>query len=191
MKFQIRIITSCVSTSLLLLAGLLVACQGSQVSLSISQPSASPQLSPTSSSQPNPQISQSTDSNSDFLKVQQMMVASCLPCHDHQTLPTVIERVKQANFNQIEGLTRLRLLAELEELEHLMQNGLTLSFTNQEELHRFFVAEPGTLYLMLEKGKMPPAWAAELFKQINWPGYQTLTIENRIELLKYAKSFQP
>lgn len=177
------------TASLLFLTALLVACQASLPTPPIS-PTASPTGFPSApASIASPQASSPSGSEPTFAKVQQIMTESCMPCHNRQSLPMVIERVKQASFTQISGQSRLRLLTELEQLKQLMEKGLPISFDSQEELHKFFDAEPGTLFLMVEKGVMPPAWSAELMQQINWPGYQALTIENRIELLKYAKSY--
>lgn len=124
----------------------------------------------------------------EFAKVQQILATSCMPCHNRQNLPVVLERVKQARFSDISGKSRLRILTELEGLSQLMQEGLPLSFTSQKELHQFFLASPGDFYNMLEKGVMPPPWGPELMQAINWPSYQALTLEDRLELLKYAKS---
>lgn len=129
-----------------------------------------------------------TAAASDFAKVQQIMATSCMPCHNRQNLPVVIDQVKQAHFSSIGGKTRLRILAELEGLSQLMQDGLPLSFTSQEELHQFFLTNPGSFYTMLEKGVMPPPWGPDLIKELNWPGYQALPIEDRLELMKYAKA---
>lgn len=114
---------------------------------------------------------------------------SCMPCHNHSTLPTVIARVKTADFSNIDGETRLRILGELEELKVLMDQGLPLSFVNKDNIHNAFTAMPGAFYTMLEKGSMPPSWAPRLMQEINWPHYVPLNWDKRIELLKYAKPY--
>lgn len=115
---------------------------------------------------------------------------SCLPCHNRYTLPRVIERVKNASFSDIDGDTRLRILAELEGLHDLMTASPPYSFTlGQETLQQFFKVVPGGVYNMLSKGAMPPPWAPKLMQAIDWPNYTTLSYENRVELLRYARPY--
>lgn len=125
----------------------------------------------------------------DFKKVGDIMTHSCMPCHNKSYLSQVINRVKVADFKEIDGDTRLRILAELEELQGFMDEGMPISFTSEEQVQKFMQAAPGELYLMLEKSVMPPPWAEELMKQINWPSYTPLSWENRIEILRYAKPY--
>lgn len=167
--------------SLALITSGLLACQAQTPA---QRPSQSSSQSPLPVTGPP-----SSNSDDEFIKVQDIMSKSCLPCHSRQSLPLVISQLKQANVDQIEGQNRLRIVAELESLERLMEAGNALSFEDKREVHQFFEGHPGSLYIMLERGKMPPAWAPALMKQISWSGYQELSIENRIELLKYAKSY--
>ena len=156
--------------------GLLIGCPTAPNDLESNKP-----LSSTQAASPTNEV--------DFQKVGNIMRQSCMPCHNKSYLPQVINRVKVAKFKEIDGDTRLRILAELEELQRFMDEGIPISFTSEEQVHKFFRAVPGELYLMLEKGVMPPPWAPELMKQINWPSYTPLSWENRIEILRYAKPY--
>lgn len=139
------------------------------------------------------QALQFKESGLDFQQeVYPILHRSCMPCHNSGTLPQIIERVKNASFEPIDddpNQTRERLLAELEELQQNMDDGLPLSYTNKEIVHQNFAQLPGEFYLLLEKGVMPPPWAPELFNEIGWEDYQPLTREERIVLLRYAKPY--
>lgn len=124
----------------------------------------------------------------DFAAVQLRLTRSCMPCHQRQILPEVIARVEQARFEGIGGDSRLRILAELGELETMLAEGMPLSFDDQASLRRLFAATPGEFYLMLEKGLMPPPWAPELMRRIDWP-YQALSGAERAELLRFSKPY--
>lgn len=123
----------------------------------------------------------------EFQEIYGILTASCMPCHNRETLPQVIDKVKTASFQDIDGETRLRILGELEELAQYMKDGMPISFTGEQELHRFFAVTPGEFYMMLEKGMMPPPWAHAMFEKIEWPGYKTLGFEERVRLMQYAK----
>jgi len=125
----------------------------------------------------------------DYNQVARSLSASCMPCHNQAALSQVIERVKAAEFKEIDGETRLRILGELEELKAYMDDGVPISFTSKEKVDQFIKVTPGEFYMMLEKGVMPPPWAPELMKAINWPNYQALELQDRVEMLKYAKPF--
>jgi len=121
-----------------------------------------------------------------------LITRSCMPCHHSATLPEVIARVKAlepGRFKEEDGDTRLRLLGELEELQMHLDEGLPLSFTDREQVHKSFERLPGEFYLMLEKGLMPPPWGDDLLAAIEWPNYQPLSWEERVLLLKYAKPY--
>lgn len=113
---------------------------------------------------------------------------SCMPCHNKQTLPEVIERVQKARFQAIAGLSRERILAELEELKGAIEEGLPLDYQEKASVHQNLKSLPGELYLMLEKGQMPPRWAPELMQIIDWYYYEPLSPERRMEFLNYAKA---
>lgn len=125
----------------------------------------------------------------DYHQIARGLSSSCMPCHNHATLTQVIERVKKADFQEIEGETRLRILNGLENLKTSMDQGLPISFTSQAQVDQFIKVTPGEFYMMLEKGLMPPPWAPELMRAINWPNYEVLALEDRVEMLKYAKPF--
>ena len=131
----------------------------------------------------------SHSSPEEFNKIQTIISSSCMPCHNSGTLKQVIERTQKASFKEIDGETRIRILGELEELNHYMKNGMPISFTSEEELYKFFAATPGEFYMMLDKGLMPPSWGPELMKQINWPNYKVLQSQERIKLLKFAQPY--
>ena len=138
----------------------------------------------------SPEDQQADALDSETRRIQTILTASCMPCHSRTALPQVIERTKQASFPSVDGESRERILAELEELQLYIDEGLPISFAEDEtELHKFFKSTPGEFYMMLEKGIMPPPWAPDLMKQINWPDYKHLTTEERIELLKYSKPY--
>lgn len=133
------------------------------------------------------------ESGVDFQReVYPILHRSCMPCHNSGTLPQVIERVQNTDFAAIDGdpgQTRERLLAELEELQQNMADGMPLSYTNKEKVHKNFAMLPGEMYLLLEKGVMPPPWGPELLKAIGWEDYQPLSAEERVTLLRYAKPY--
>lgn len=114
---------------------------------------------------------------------------SCLPCHSQTALPEVIVRVKQAPFETMDGEKKERLVAELEGLLEALEEGDPLDYTSEANLNRTFKGLPGEFYLMLEKGVMPPPWAAEMMALIEWGGYRTLTPEKRGLLLNYSRPF--
>lgn len=114
--------------------------------------------------------------------------SSCMPCHNRNSLPQVIARARQADFKEIAGDTKPRILGELEELQEAMKAGTPFSFTSREEMLKFFEAAPGELYTMVEKGVMPPPWAVPLMKQIQWP-YVPLTPAKRVLILQFAKPY--
>lgn len=92
----------------------------------------------------------------DYQIVDRAIASSCMPCHNKQTLDTVIGRVKAAPFEAIEGKTRLRILAKLETLKAYMDEGLPISFTHKTEVDKYIQQTRYPFYLMLEKGVMPP-----------------------------------
>lgn len=125
-----------------------------------------------------------------YSEVFRITYASCLPCHNRNTLPQVIERVQAASFDTVDGETRLRVLGELEGLKALQDSGSDLGFSSgQEELMSLFKSMPGALYTMLDKGVMPPPWAQDLMEAIDWPNYERLSAEKRIKLLQFAKPY--
>lgn len=129
-------------------------------------------------------------SDGDFQAAFAVIGKSCRPCHNRATLPEVIQRVQAANFTDIEGDTKHRLLAELEGLrDRMLNDGEALSFTSEAEIKRFLQETPGEFYLMLEKGVMAPPWAPGLMETIGWSEYVPLTVENRVKLLKFAKPY--
>lgn len=182
MKSPLPIVCKLISALLVLSGGLMLGCdfQPKQGELS-PEPADQAKIAAA----PNTSVPPAED----FAKIQKIITSSCMPCHNRQNLPVVISRVEKAGFKDIDGDTRQRILGELGELEQYMKDGMPISFTGKEEVHKFFNATPGEFYMMLEKGLMPPPWAPELMKQIEWAGYQKLTIENRLELLKYAKPY--
>lgn len=115
--------------------------------------------------------------------------ASCMPCHNLATLPAVIEKTRQASFQELDGEERVRIIHELEKLLEALKAGEPLNLVGEKELHQNFESMPGELYTMLEKGVMSPNWAPALMQQIQWPKYQPLTPENRVLLMQYAKPF--
>ncbi len=125
----------------------------------------------------------------DYNQVARALSSSCMPCHNQAALSEVIKRVKAADFKEIDGETRLRILGELEELKVYMDEGVPISFTSKAQVDQFIKVTPGEFYMMLEKGGMPPPWAPDLMKAINWPNYEILKLEDRVEMLKYAKPF--
>lgn len=125
----------------------------------------------------------------EFQEIYGSLTASCMPCHNRATLPQVIQKVQAASFQELDGETRVRILAELEELQQYMKGGVEVSFTGKEELHRFFDSTPGEFYMMLEKGIMPPPWAHALMDEIKWPGYRPLSIDERVKLMQYSKPY--
>lgn len=133
-----------------------------------------------------PAPSQSTDPL--FEQAFKVISSSCMPCHNRNTLPEVIARTQQADFKDIDGDTKLRILGELEGLQEAMKEGTPFSFTSREEMLKFFEAAPGELYTMVEKGVMPPPWATPLMKQIQLP-YVPLTPEKRVLILQFAKPY--
>ncbi|MBF2055570.1 MAG: hypothetical protein IGS03_19130 [Candidatus Sericytochromatia bacterium] len=139
------------------------------------------------------QAAQVKESGVDFQHdIYPILHRSCMPCHNSGTLPQVIERVQNTDFPPVDGdpgQTRERLLAELEELQQAMRDGLPLSYTNKEKVHQNFAMLPGEMYLLLEKGVMPPPWGPELLKAIGWEDYKPLTAEERVTLLRYAKPY--
>ncbi len=143
-----------------------------------------------SACKPEPKKSAAQTENepvADYPIVARAIASSCMPCHNKQTLETVIQRVQAAQFEAIEGESRLRILAELETLKAYMEDGIPLSFSSKAEVDKYLQSSRYPFYLMLEKGVMPPRWAAELMQQIDWPNYQVLPLSDRIEMLKYAK----
>ncbi|PIQ23550.1 hypothetical protein COW36_13840 [bacterium (Candidatus Blackallbacteria) CG17_big_fil_post_rev_8_21_14_2_50_48_46] len=138
------------------------------------------QTSATPTASPSPAIA--------YSEVFRITYFSCLPCHNRKTLPQVIERVKAAHFDTVDGEDRLRVLAELEGLKDRQDKGEALGFSSgQEELMHLFGGIPGGFYIMLERGVMPPPWAPDLMQAIDWPNYERLSIENRAKLLQFAK----
>lgn len=138
---------------------------------------------------PTPVASAVALSDDDFLRVQTIIASSCMPCHNRQTLPLVIEQTRKSNFKGLGRDTKLRVVGELEELENYMKSGLSISFTGKEELHRFFSSTAGEFYLMLDKQVMPPPWAQDLMTELKWPGYKPLSPDERLELMRYAKPY--
>ncbi len=183
MKSPLPVVCKLLSALLVIAGGLVIGCDF--------QPKQSEKINPAADSNAAAVLNQSASvaPGDDFAEVQKILLSSCMPCHNRQNLPVVIDRVKKASFKDIDGDTRLRILGELEELEQYMKDGMPISFTGKEEVHKFFNATPGEFYMMLEKGLMPPPWAPELMKQIEWPSYQKITIEKRLTLLKYAKPY--
>ena len=175
--------------SLLFTLTLIVACPAAEPSSSPTPKSSlAPQATPSQKVQtkimspPAPQMS--------YGEVFKITYTSCLPCHNKNTLPQVIEKVKAASFAEVAGEPRSRILAELEELKAVMTDSPPFSFSSGEkELKEFFNAFPGEFHLMLERGVMPPPWAPELMKAIAWPNYKKLGVQERIKLLRFAKPF--
>ena len=170
---------------LALLVLLLVSCNTSQ-KLVTAQREVSP--SPIQSS--NLDSPRSSVAPVAYSEVFRITYASCLPCHNRNTLPQVIERVKAATFSTVDGETRKRVLAELEGLKALQDSGSDLGFSSgQKELMSLFKSMPGALFTMLDKGVMPPPWAPDLMEAIDWPNYERLSMEKRIKLLQFAKPY--
>ena len=145
--------------------------------------------------QPSVRISDSLEiSNSDasdiaFQTVSTIISDSCMPCHNPSALNEVIQRTESADFTEIDNVTRLRILGELKVLQSLIAEGEPLRFTSQEAVEQLMKIKPADIYIRLEKGTMPPSWAPELMEKIDWPNYKKLALDNRIEMLKYAKTF--
>lgn len=121
-----------------------------------------------------------------FEQVSGVLSHSCMPCHHRQILPQLIDKVRSASFAEIEGEPRTRILHELEGLLADILSGAPLDYSRVENLQRNFQGMPGEFYNVLEKGVMPPPWAAELMKQLQWP-YTPLSPEHRVLLLQFAK----
>lgn len=122
-----------------------------------------------------------------FEQAHAVLATSCMPCHNRQTLPQVLEKVRLASFSEIDGESRLRIINELESLLAAILSGSPLDYSSAEHLQQNFQGMPGEFYNVLEKGVMPPSWAPELMRQIQWSGYTPLTPANRVLLLRFAK----
>jgi len=139
-----------------------------------------------------PEETQNTASqaqNVSFEAAFSVITASCMPCHNVATLPTVIEKTRKASFSELDGEERVRIVNDLENLLAALKAGEPLNLVGEKEIQANFAAMPGELYTMLEKGVMSPAWAPALMKEIQWPQYQPLTPEKRVLLMQYAKPF--
>lgn len=120
-----------------------------------------------------------------------------MPCHNRDRLPKVIDEIKQSSFAEIDGISRIRILAELEKLSAKIEQGAPLDYTQEATVHQNFKALPGALYTLVERGEMPPPWAPELMQKISggmmqrtgWFYYEPLSWERRIDLLRYAKPY--
>lgn len=170
---------------LTLLFLLLLACNTSHKPVTSSKQSSSEPA-------PNSQIANIKASTAPvaYSEVFRITYASCLPCHNRNTLPQVIERVQAASFDTVDGETRLRVLGELEGLKALQDSGSDLGFSSgQQELMSLFKSMPGALYTMLDKGVMPPPWAPDLMEAIDWPNYERLSADKRVKLLQFAKPY--
>lgn len=145
---------------------------------------------PVSSASPAASVSatEAPKTPPNFQEAFQIISKSCMPCHNHTTLEKVITQAKAAKFESIEDESKDRIVAALEDLQADMQDGLPLSYTTEANMQRLFTVMPGELVLMLEHGVMPPPWAPELMKTIEWDSYQPLTVEKRIALLRYGRS---
>lgn len=163
----------------LIVSVLLAACQPAEKKPPTSQASqrASPQVS---------QISIPEESPADYSLVASIIANSCLPCHNRQTLGDVIQLTQDARFAGAGDETRLRVLAALQRLASDMDEGIARNFTTQQEIEQLMHLNPELLPLVLEKGVMPPQWASDLMRKIDWPNYQALTVENRVEILQYT-----
>ena len=146
-------------------------------------------------SQPSVRVSGSLENSSSdasgtaFQNVSPIIASSCMPCHNPSTLNEIIQHTESADFTEIDNMTRLRILGELKALQSLIAEGEPLHFTSQEAVEQLMKIKPTDLYIRLEKGTMPPNWAPELMKKIDWPNYKKLALDDRVEMLKYAKAF--
>ena len=130
-----------------------------------------------------------TEPEVSYEDISPILSMSCMPCHNRHTIGTVIERLEKHPVQTLDGETRERVLAEIQELRQYMQDGVPVSFTSQQEIEKFLKAAPGEFYTMLQKGVMPPGFAPELMEHIGFSDYRPLTWENRIKLLQYAKPY--
>lgn len=115
---------------------------------------------------------------------------SCMPCHNHEFLPQVIQRLEdKKDVKEVDGETRERILAELYGLKARMDDGEPISFVSEKEVMKFLKSTPGEMYLMLEKGVMPASFAEDLMRVTEWPKYKTITPEERMRLLLFTKPY--
>lgn len=173
-----------------------LACQGSPLKLGLAQFLALTLVLSACEPAPDKQASASPKAvsvpsipDAEYLRAATIIAASCMPCHNRQSLPKVSALTRAAKFKAIGGDTRLRILGELGELKAYMDSGMPISFTSKDELQQFFAATAGEFYVMLEKGVMPPPWAPELMQRLNLNGYQKLGPQQRLELLRFAKPY--
>lgn len=130
-----------------------------------------------------------TDPVVSYEEISPIISMSCMPCHNRNTIGTVIERLEKHPVQTLDGETRDRVLAEIAELRQYMQDGVPVSFTSQQDIEKFLKAAPGEFYIMLQKGVMPPSFAPQLMEHIGFTEYKPLSWENRIKLLQYAKPY--
>lgn len=130
-----------------------------------------------------------TDPVVSYEEISPIISMSCMPCHNRHMIATVIERLEKHSVESLDGDTRARVLAEINELRQYMEDGVPVSFTSQQEIERFLKAAPGEFYTRLQKGVMPPGFAPELMEHIGFAEYKPLSWENRIKLLQYAKPY--
>lgn len=122
--------------------------------------------------------------------VSDIFANSCMPCHNHEFLPQLIARLEKAeHVKELDGDSRERVLAELYGLKERMDNGEPISFVSEKQVMAFLKQNPGEMYLMLENGVMPAAFAEDLMQAVNWPKYTRLSPEDRVRLLIFAKPY--